>query len=187
MGGDSLPRTSVGIMNERFYMNKINQKFESGSNQKLEEDRKSRTIFCEINQTRSKHDLKEMLFISKIPKGKESPENLKLTNKLENHSAEPDSWSIGVSSLSKVVAKSKQKKEMVRSLPMRYQRFFTDVNDPGFESDNSCDSKDRNETTKHDKSLARHVILQLSPHTLNAILPASHLLPLGYWQEDTVW
>ena len=91
VGSGTLPRKNVDIMKERFYMNKINQNFDSKRNSYKQGDIQSWLQFDEINQSNKSNTISDRLINSKSPECEEIVENQKPRHEHGTGSAEHDS------------------------------------------------------------------------------------------------
>jgi hypothetical protein len=168
LGEETKPKSSVGIMKERFHLNKINQKMNSKGNSQIVGSLKSLKQFNELNEARSGQKFAEI--ISKSPRSKEILASQKLLQELESSSDEHDSdeenqdheqTAVNVPTSKVAIFSAKGGKEIFRSRSKNIQKtqeesFYCKSHNKG----GSISSLDRCNLT------AKDIQLQLSPHRL---------------------
>ena len=162
LGEENRPKSSVGIMKERFHLNKINQKMNSKGNSQIVGSLKSLKQFNELDEARSGQKFAKIL--SKSPRSKEILASQKLLQELESSSDEHDSeeeTAVNVPTSKVAIFSAKGGKESFRSKSQNIQKnqeesFYCNSNNKG----GSIGSLDRRNMTAKDTQL------QLSPHRL---------------------
>ena len=123
LGEENRPKSSVGIMKERFHLNKINQKMNSKGNSQIVGSLKSLKQFNELDEARSGQKFAKIL--SKSPRSKEILASQKLLQELESSSDEHDSdeeTAVNVSTSKVAIFSAKGGKESFRSKSQNIQK-----------------------------------------------------------------